>query len=264
MKQCPFCKASIEEDARFCVYCMSSLDQKKEFFTTKRRRARPIIILSAIAAVCFAIAVLAATHTANGNRKASITPVPSVTEASERVTVSKAPAVTASTTGTASTTAVTDSSNGVSYLYRPTESGDEFDAVGTPRPANGITIIDVETPAEDGIYDIPAYIDGQPVLAVAEYAFCRPDVAPTVKTVYFPATITTVNEFAFSSCRNLSDVYYRGDIHVRGYAYPDKTHREGPLTVHCAEDCHNRNSLLHKHLVNEADNTYYEVWNGEA
>ncbi len=272
MKICPSCKSKIDDDARFCLYCMTSLDNKETIEDTTRRSVRPLIWLSVIAVICIIVAVLTVFHQSTKEPSSpSVDPITTVTSASTvGTTVSSHDAATSTSTHSttvtpATTTAVIDNehSSSVKYLYRPLESGDEFIAIGIERPQNGITIVDVEIPAEDGVYDIPAYIDGCPVLAIEEYAFCRPAIAPTVKTVYFPETMTTVNEFAFASCTNLSDVYYRNNIYIQGYAYPSKEHRTGALTIHCAEDCHNRNFRLHKNMVSEEDNTYYEEWNGE-
>ncbi len=257
MKTCPSCQAQIEDDARFCLYCMTSLDNKETVGSTAKRSKQPFIWLSASAVLCIIVAVTA------GILLTKNTPVDPLTITTAVTTVTT-PSThrTVSATDITTTTAV-EQAPAVTYVYRPVESGDEFIAVGIERPENGITIVDVETPAEDGVYDIPAYIDGCPVLAIEEYAFCRSAVAPTVKTVYFPTTMSTVNEFAFASCVNLSDVYYRGNIYIQGYAYPDKDKRTGALTIHCAEDCHNRNFRLHKNMVSEEDNTYYEEWNGD-
>jgi len=278
MKTCPSCKAKIDDDARFCLYCMTSLDNKKSVKSAAGRSVWPIILLTAVAMLCIIIAVFAATRsgkdepvsydrsdvtTSFSGTSASVRPIVTTTVPTSATTVLSTTTTDTVTTTAATTTTAAVQTPVVKYVYRPVESGDEFIAVGIERPENGITIVDVETPAEDGIYDIPAYIDGCPVLAIEEYAFCRPAVAPTVKTVYFPETMTTVNEFAFSSCVNLSDVYYRGNIYIQGYAYPSPNHRNGPLTVHCAEDCHNRNFRLHKNMVSEEDNTYYEEWNGD-
>ena len=38
MKKCPFCKAEIEENARFCLYCMKSFDEKTVINPPKKRR----------------------------------------------------------------------------------------------------------------------------------------------------------------------------------------------------------------------------------
>lgn len=53
MKKCPFCKADIEENARFCLYCMTSLDNKEVIEKTKCRHRQWLII--AIFVMLFAL-----------------------------------------------------------------------------------------------------------------------------------------------------------------------------------------------------------------
>lgn len=40
MKKCPYCKADIEDDARFCLYCMTSLDEKEKIPEPKYKNKR--------------------------------------------------------------------------------------------------------------------------------------------------------------------------------------------------------------------------------
>ena len=47
MKQCPFCKAKIEENARFCLYCMTSLEEKQKQEAPVEPNKRWKVILSA-------------------------------------------------------------------------------------------------------------------------------------------------------------------------------------------------------------------------
>lgn len=44
MKTCPFCKAEIEENARFCLYCMTSLEEKQVIRIQKTRQRWPVIL----------------------------------------------------------------------------------------------------------------------------------------------------------------------------------------------------------------------------
>ncbi len=48
MKKCPFCKAEIEENARFCLYCMTSLEDKQEIAIPKAKNKRWLVILAAV------------------------------------------------------------------------------------------------------------------------------------------------------------------------------------------------------------------------
>ena len=48
MKNCPFCKAEIEEDARFCLYCMTSLEEKQVITTSNRKKKQWLYLIAAV------------------------------------------------------------------------------------------------------------------------------------------------------------------------------------------------------------------------
>lgn len=48
MRKCPFCNADIEENARFCLYCMNSLEKKQVIETPKENKKQWLIILISI------------------------------------------------------------------------------------------------------------------------------------------------------------------------------------------------------------------------
>ena len=56
MKKCPFCKADIEDNANFCLYCMTSLNEKT--VVTASRKNGVLMILAAILLVVAAVAAL--------------------------------------------------------------------------------------------------------------------------------------------------------------------------------------------------------------
>ncbi|MBQ7302350.1 MAG: leucine-rich repeat protein [Clostridia bacterium] len=48
MKKCPKCKADIQENARFCLYCMTSFEEKQTIETPKENNKRWLIIIAAV------------------------------------------------------------------------------------------------------------------------------------------------------------------------------------------------------------------------
>lgn len=48
MKKCPKCKAEIQEEARFCLYCMTSFEEKQAIETPKENNKRWLIIIAAV------------------------------------------------------------------------------------------------------------------------------------------------------------------------------------------------------------------------
>ena len=48
MKKCPKCKAEIQEEARFCLYCMTSFEEKQTIKTPKENNKRWLIIIAAV------------------------------------------------------------------------------------------------------------------------------------------------------------------------------------------------------------------------
>ena len=58
MKKCPFCKAEIEENARFCLYCMKPLAEKE--VVPPAKGSRPLIWLLPLLTAFLILAVLAA------------------------------------------------------------------------------------------------------------------------------------------------------------------------------------------------------------
>ena len=73
MKKCPFCKAEIEENARFCLYCMTSLEEKQEIAISKGKNKRRLVVLAAVLvfvivvfSICLALRKGSPNNTSNG------------------------------------------------------------------------------------------------------------------------------------------------------------------------------------------------------
>lgn len=58
MKQCPFCGADIEDSARFCLYCMTSLTEKEQILVHKKKKPQGLLILAAIVGAAIILLLL--------------------------------------------------------------------------------------------------------------------------------------------------------------------------------------------------------------
>lgn len=108
MKNCPHCKAAIEESARFCIYCMSSLEEKKTVELLFPKKKAPWIIgIAAGAAVLILVAFLLLLKSPSGDNipqgtattsSASANAIPSTTS-THRADKTDLVALNTSTTG---------------------------------------------------------------------------------------------------------------------------------------------------------------------
>lgn len=69
MKQCPFCKAEIQENARFCLYCMKPLNEKEVIPPLRRKMVWWPLIAGAVAVLLLVVLLLLP-----GNKPESDTP----------------------------------------------------------------------------------------------------------------------------------------------------------------------------------------------
>lgn len=58
MKKCPKCKAEIQEEARFCLYCMTSFEEKQTIETPKENNKRWLYIIAAVLALVLIVACI--------------------------------------------------------------------------------------------------------------------------------------------------------------------------------------------------------------
>jgi len=68
MKKCPFCKADIEDNARFCLYCMKPLNEKEVITPPQRKRSLWWIL---VVVVLLLAVLIAAVVMPTGNKKST-------------------------------------------------------------------------------------------------------------------------------------------------------------------------------------------------
>lgn len=342
MKKCPFCKADIEDNARFCLYCMKPLNEKEVIPPPKRENLRWRFALAGVAIAIVVTLLLpdrkpvkpqtpsaaapgstavttqtemlttgptadsmqestgksaaeptdnvtstenivisatempagatGATATKPGTKPGTKPATKTTAEPNAPTTAPVAPAtkattepsiaattqpatssvgapttkptvapttkpatkpVTKATTAPEETTIPEEPDSQVVYTYRAANAGDDHTGI-TVNPANDIVITGVQTPAADGVYRIPSYIDGKRVIAIGYIAFNPLDV----KEVVLGETIRNVNQNAFIGCYNISKFYVTGDtLYISRSAFTDATRRNCTLTFYASAQC---------------------------
>lgn len=302
MKKCPFCKADIEENARFCLYCMKPLNEKEVILPTKKKRSWWPLALAAVLLALLALGIFFPRGNGDGastptNSDPSSNAPPSVPEQTPAPTPMPTPAPTPAPTpvptpkptpastpsetprptptetpqpsptetpvqttsptptetppaSTASPDQPESPSTAVAYTYRAAREGDDYNAQYA-NSGSDIVITGISRQSSDGIYDIPAYIDGKKVIAIVANAFS----GSNAKIVYVPATVKTIWNYAFVGC-GLADVYFRGSA-----IYAESKAFSGNLTIHCSASCSDRNFRYYKDCAVNYGATW-EEWNG--
>lgn len=240
MKNCPFCNAVLTDEANFCLYCMTSLDEKKISapLKKKKRKAFPIILLFTVILLSSVLAFFIITeYKVDNNNQISEHSLNNGEDASDESPVYPR----------------------ISYTYRTAVIGDDYSSAYIP-DENDIIITGIENPEPSGIYYVPNSIDGKRVLGIDPLAFSDKKLCETVKKVIISDKIKTVWENAFASCVNMSDIYLAGEsIYIDAAAFPQK--RNGALAIHCSDTCNDRNFRLYKNNA-EIYGAVYEYWDG--
>lgn len=299
MKKCPFCNAQIDENARFCLYCMTPLEKKQLIATPKESNkwwlyTLPVLVALLIACSVFIFvkndnlsdnvsgtysfysdnnnSVQSSSKNENSTVSDNTSVGSSIDSSSETLTSSNSTTTGSSSNASANEVVSSDDSDSsseisttpttttVSYTYRDAQYGDDFSVGGNLE--NCIVITGVETVSSNGEYAIPEAIDGKKVVAIMGLAFCDDNVKDTVKKVIVPSTVKTIWNYAFANCYNLTDIYFCGNaIYTESKAFAEESKRNGTLTIHCSANCSDRNYRYYKNSASYygAD---YEEWNG--
>jgi len=240
MKKCPFCKAEIEENAVFCLYCMNQLEEKS--IVTSKKKSKRIIIsgVCVISILLGSILLFLISERSEENEPSS----PSYTESIEEIPEANGYNSEYENDNFENSESTSQADEEIKYKYRDSVYGDEVNGYGISADyiENGITIIGVETASESGVYVIPETIDGKKVIAIDSKAFCEEHIKDTVKIVFVPKTVVGIKNYAFSDCCNMTDLYIQGEsvAGVPDLFFPTFAKANNTITLHSSETCNDR------------------------
>lgn len=221
MKLCPNCKAQLDDHARFCLYCMTSLEEKEQIpppVLPKRRW--PWVLLLCLPVLAVLLLILR-----NGMGTPPETPLPQATEN----------AVTIDT--------ITRTVDGVRYTFRPATAADDPNAIDL---SQNFVLIQVEGTPESGIYKVPAFVDEAMtarVRVVAAGAFANTHA----QAIDLGHNVRFVWGDAFGG-NGLTDLYLRTDVYIDEAAFAGC---DTGLTIHCPSYLENGEGQLWQDLASQ-------------
>lgn len=221
MKLCPNCKAALDDNARFCLCCMTSLEEKEQIPPpTHRIRRWPLVLLCCLLSGVLLIFVIF-----------SNTNPPKETAAPSNPTISEdAPLRTCTV-------------DGVQYTFRPATEEDHPTAISL---SNYFVLIRVEGKPSDGIYRVPSFVDNDLnalVTVIADGAFA----GTNARAIDLGHNVRFVWSNAFGGYP-LTDLYLHTDVLIDQKAFSgcDKN-----LTIHCPEFLENTKGILWSELATD-------------
>lgn len=227
MKLCPNCKTALDDNARFCLCCMTSLDEKQQVQPPVFKARRwPLVLLCSLllCALLFLIVTLnmLSKKEAEAPVQTNASTVPQPDIAQEQATL----------------TQVVD---GVRYSFRPATESDHPTALNLD---NYYVLIRVEGTPSDGIYRVPTFVGNDTdalVTVVADNAFA----GTYARVIDLGYNVRYVWGNAFGGYP-LTDLYLHEDVLIDRTAFSGCTQS---LTIHCPEYLENTEGALWSDLA---------------
>lgn len=186
MKLCPNCKGELDDNARFCLCCMTSLDEKEQIPPPAPQVRRwPLVLLCVLV-----LGIIGAVICIPPKRD-----IPQTTQQPTQTVHPEDPALPTHTV------------DGVRYTFRPATKEDHPSQLPL---GNYYVLTFVEGTPTDGIYRVPAFVGGDTnalVTAIADGAFAGTDA----KAIDLGYNVRFVWGNAFENCA-LTDLYIHTDV----------------------------------------------------
>lgn len=235
MKLCPNCKTELDVNARLCLCCMTSLDEKELILPPVRQFRRwPLVLLCflILGALLIAIVVLNTDPPSEPHDSPDTSIADTPTTKNDKDNLLTVPEA-------AST--ISQTVDGVTYRFRPATREDHPSAITLD---NHYVLIQVEGAPIDGIYRVPTFV-GQDmdalVTVVADGAF----VGTNAQAIDLGHNVRYVWGNAFGGYP-LTDLYLHEDVLIEQTAFSGCTEN---LTIHCPEYLENTEGILWSDLA---------------
>lgn len=230
MKICPNCKAALDENARFCLRCMTSLEEKELIQPPVHKPRRWPLVLLCTLGLCALLIAIVILNTPTDQLKPSDA---TTTEASSATDDTKIIPEDAST--------ILHTVDGITYTFRPATKEDHPTAVTLN---NYYVLMRVEGTPANGIYYVPSFVGDDTsalVVAVADGAFA----GTHAKEIDLGYNVRYVWGNAFGGYA-LTDLYLHEDVLIDRAAFSGCTEN---LTVHCPQYLENTEGVLWSDLA---------------
>ena len=238
MKLCPNCKAELDDNARFCLRCMTALDDKEQIPPPARKAHRwPLVLLCVLVVVALVITIVILNRDPSATTPKETNATTTENSSSVNPTEEQEPIPENPTPEAPEDTAtVSHTVDGVTYTYRAATKEDLPTAIGLD---NYYVLIHVEGISSDGTYYIPSFVGNDMsalVIAVGDGAFA----GTNAQAIDLGYTVRYVWGNAFGGYA-LTDLHLHDDVYIDEAAFSGCTES---LTIRCPAYLYNTEGVL--------------------